>query len=147
MRGRKMLPDRNRLKMNADFDAVRDVLCRLFPPSGGMDDDSRAIAELVLAEVLNNVVEHAYGGTGGRIDLSFRRGNGCLIFRVADAGRPYPAGGVPSLTFPAPIHDTCEGGFGWGLVHALAERVVYRRVGGVNILVFRVSLNNGAAAA
>jgi serine/threonine-protein kinase RsbW len=139
-----MMPvDRNQLFLNADFAAVRDTLCRLFPQSADADQDSRAVAELVLAEVLNNVVEHAYGGAGGPIHLTLRQCHDCLSFRVADAGQPYPARGLPSGTVSA-VAVAQEGGFGWGLIRALATGVAYRRVGQMNVLVFRVALNNGA---
>lgn len=130
---------RNYLELNADHHAVRAVLGRLFPAC-----DAHPLAELVLAEVLNNVVEHAYDGQGGRIILSLRRGRGWLSVRVADRGRPYPGGTLPDDILPEP---DAEGGFGWGLIRALASGIAYRRAGEWNVLVFRVPLDNGAIAA
>ena len=138
--------DRNRLFLNADFGSVRDALGQLFPPADTLDEDSRAVAELVLAEVLNNVVEHAYGGAGGKIDLSLRRGAGWIAFRVADAGLPYPANALPVVRSD-PSGSLPEGGFGWGLIRALATGVAYRRAGRVNVLVFRVPVNSAPVAA
>lgn len=130
---------RKHLELNADNHSVRAVLGCLFPAC-----DGNAVAELVLAEVLNNVVEHAYCGQGGRIDLSLRRKGGCLSIRVADRGRPYSGGALPADVSPRP---DAEGGFGWGLIRALASGIAYRRVGPWNVLVFRVPLDNQAVAA
>lgn len=146
MRGLPMRCDRNRLFLNADFASVRDTLIRLFPPADVLDDDSRAVAELVLAEVLNNVVEHAYGGAGGRIDLSLRLGAGWIAFRVADAGMPYPANALPDARDEL-SGSLAEGGFGWGLIRALATGIAYRRAGRLNVLVFRIPVNISPLAA
>ena len=50
--------------------------------------DPAGKVELVLGEVLNNVVEHAYGGKlDGLIVLTCRTAGGGLVFDVRDAGQ------------------------------------------------------------
>lgn len=69
-----------RLVFDSDPLAVREALRRLAacPPLCLLDDDMRGTAEIVLAEALNNVVEHAYAGRRGKIELWLRLLPGAL---------------------------------------------------------------------
>ena len=100
--------------------------------------------ELVLAEILNNVVEHAYGAEPpGRIEISCNHGKNGLSFRVIDDGRAMPDGQAPlgvcsDVNVP---HDAMpEGGFGWFLIRNLTKDLKYNRVGHRNILSFRLQI-------
>lgn len=103
--------------------------------SGGPLGDS---LRLCLAEALNNVVSHAYGGVAGlpiRLWLVLR-GSGYDAV-VADGGRPMPGGAPPAgqVAFdPHRIETLPEGGFGWPVIRAEADRLSYRRRRGVNVL-------------
>jgi serine/threonine-protein kinase RsbW len=99
--------------------------------------------ELVLAEVLNNVAEHAYGDSGkGPIELTVTVHEGCIQCRVKDFGAPMPGGALP----PARRHsvkalalqDLPEGSFGWALIRDLTTDLNYQRVDGTNLLCFRI---------
>ncbi|PTE23528.1 ATP-binding protein [Cereibacter changlensis JA139] len=117
--------------------AVRAALRRLLdaPPLDGLDEEARWRAELVLAEVLNNVVVH--GQPRGRIVVRLRLEGEALAFRISDQGLPLPGGRLPKGVLQAP--DTLsEGGFGWPLIRALASDLEYRRAEGVNHLSFRI---------
>jgi anti-sigma regulatory factor (Ser/Thr protein kinase) len=83
-----------RLDFPADPMAVRHALGQMFAalPPDLLDEDSRGSAEIVMTEVLNNIVEHAYAGRAGRIGLALIAEPAGLVCTVTDRGRPMPAG-------------------------------------------------------
>ncbi len=125
--------------------AVRQALAAVMDGlSGiGLGPDGLATTELVLAEVLNNVAEHAYADDPfGLVELHVRRLPDRLRCRVIDAGKPMPGGLVPAgepLPVPGPVDALPEGGFGWFLIHTLATNLVYARRGGRNDLSFEIA--------
>ncbi|MDJ0821848.1 MAG: ATP-binding protein [Paracoccaceae bacterium] len=100
--------------------------------------------ELVLAEALNNVVEHAYREEpGGHIRLTLSCADGVVQADLRDCGTPLPQGRLPMGTpanLDVPLQDLPEGGFGWYMIRTLASRVTYRCDAGVNILELDVPL-------
>jgi len=101
--------------------------------------------ELVLAEVLNNIVEHAYGDSGeGRIDMSVSVHDSCIHCTVIDQGAPMPGGALPPGCRHDPtalaLQDLPEGSFGWSLIRDLTTGLDYRRSRGTNRLSFRIDL-------
>jgi serine/threonine-protein kinase RsbW len=120
--------------------AVRDALRRLLAaaPLCGLTQQDRSTAEIVLAEVLNNIVEHGYAGRPGDIAVTLIPGPGVIRVEVADDGAPMPGGTLPEgephdLTGNDPLP---EGGFGWYLIRVLTCGLEYRRVAGRNLLHF-----------
>lgn len=129
------------LTIQSDAASVRAALRHLFGTRrlGLLPDAERDSAELVLAEVLNNIVEHGQSGSGGSIELTIRqtvRGLECTVVdgSVRMPGNAAPAGQPPDLT----RGDLPEGGFGWHLIRLLATDLDYRRVGNQNQLSFRL---------
>lgn len=107
----------------------------------GLSPDDSGTAEIVLAEVLNNVVEHAYSRNSGEIEVSLRPAGRSLWCTIIDCGAEMPGSALPagqavSLTDT----DMPEGGFGWFLIRALACDLTYRRDRERNILSFRIAL-------
>ncbi|MGP3696863.1 ATP-binding protein [Rhodobacter sp. NSM] len=125
--------------------AVREALAsiRRSAPVCLLPDEDADAAEVVLAEVLNNCVEHAYAGARGEIEVSLELVRRWLFFEVSDLGRPMPGrclvvhGDVRSHAGVA----LPEGGFGWSMIRALAQDFSYRREGGRNRLMFRMRLD------
>lgn len=100
--------------------------------------------EIVLAEVLNNVAEHAYAGTApGAIVVHLEIDTAALVADITDFGRPMPARARPDRSNrtagPAP-HDLPEGGFGWHLIRQLTQDLRYHRTTRKNRLCFRLAL-------
>lgn len=99
--------------------------------------------ELVLAEVMNNIVEHAYEGiSDGTIDLVLKPKTNGLHCTLIDKGHQMPDGHIPigELTpHDCDICDLPEGGFGWFLIRDLARDLEYVRQGNKNVLTFRIS--------
>lgn len=135
-------PDCTHIVIPSDPMAVRQALCALFDHlmAGPMCQDARDAAQIVLAEALNNIVEHAYAQGPGEIEVMIEFSPLGLACRIIDAGLPMPGGTLPDGT-PATLgagHDLPEGGFGWHLIRSLSQDLNYRREGGRNMLSFRI---------
>lgn len=105
----------------------------------GLVDDVR----IVLAEILNNVEEHAYSGAPGNpVTVDLEIAGDCLHCVVEDRGSRFPSARLPGPDMPAANPATPEtlpeGGFGWPIVRKLTREVTYRREGGTNRLAFRL---------
>jgi serine/threonine-protein kinase RsbW len=112
------------------------------PAMGSLSDATRGNAELVLAEALNNIVEHAYDSEDGQIDVQLRWFADRICCNVVDAGLPMPNGDVPQ-GLAQPIggnQDLAEGGYGWFLIRALTTDLTYRRIDARNHLSFQLNI-------
>jgi serine/threonine-protein kinase RsbW len=110
------------------------------PCQPALEDDLRGTAEIVLAEVLNNIVEHAYADQAGDITLRLVRHDGEVHCTVSDTGAPMPGLCLPEGRFQ-PLKDLAdlpEGGFGWFLIRSLTEGLAYQRSKGLNSLSFQL---------
>lgn len=130
------------LSFEADPVAIRHALEGMLvsPPLSDLRGDDRSMAELVLAEVLNNVAEHAYGEAGGKVDVGLYPDAGGVRCLIVDQGRPMPGGQLPKGRLPdgadVALEDLPEGGFGWHLIRSLCSDLTYSRVDGQNRLSF-----------
>lgn len=121
--------------------AVRDSLAQMLaaPPLSDLPPPLRGMAELVLAEVLNNIAEHAYSAGPGPVSVTLTPVAGGTQCLVVDQGAAMPDGRVPVGNLPsatAAMEDLPEGGFGWHLIHSLTRDLSYRRTGPCNRLSF-----------
>lgn len=115
--------------------ALARVMTRL---AGRLSPERAGMVEIALAEVINNIVEHAYAGQdGGVIRLSAQMDGTLLRFEVCDDGAPLPGEALPPglpADLTVPRSHLPEGGFGWLLIHSVAGDVRYSRSGDVNRL-------------
>ena len=136
-----------RLVIPADSIAVRNALksacdTRLLR---SLSEDALGTAEIVLAEALNNIVEHAYASSTGQIEMSLRRSGQKLSVLITDQGNPMPEGKLPVGRLPDANEDGLpEGGFGWFLIRSLSEDLRYCRSDGQNHLSFRLDTGEDA---
>lgn len=135
-----------RLDLLADPLAVRAALATLLadPLLAQLDTDLRDRTELLLAEVLNNIVEHAYGGQPGPIRLRLHQSALGLHVMAEDEGQPMPAHCLPPGALPPLQGDLPEGGFGWYLIRSLATALSYDRSRHGNRLSLLVPVNDPA---
>lgn len=128
--------------------AVRDALRRAVARfARQLSEEDAGTLELVLAEALNNIAEHAYAGCApGPVTLTLRRCGNALDGVIEDEGRALPGGSLPAGRMQ-PVADRpadlAEGGWGWALIRALAQDIRYRRDAGGNRLTFRILLGAG----
>lgn len=99
--------------------------------------------ELIVAEVLNNIVDHAFDDhphPGSiRVHGSYQP-NG-LKFCFTDLGKPMPHSALRASLDAIPCLDPStlpEGGFGMGLIKLLTDRLDYSRTGSLNCLTMRI---------
>ena len=122
-------------------DALEHVLATLAPLN--LDVEETGTVELVMAEVLNNIVEHAYADRpeGGPVHVRCSKTQDGLTVFIKDAGKMMPDGKLPTGTLASlevELDDLPEGGFGWFLIQNLAKDVTYERVGNQNVLKMRI---------
>lgn len=99
----------------------------------------QSTVEIVLAEVLNNIGEHAYADTPGKIEIEIQITSSHLLCRFVDTGLPMPNCTLPAGNLPIFDNDDLpEGGFGWHLIRSLSRDLVYLREGERNLLTLRV---------
>ncbi len=131
------MPHTAQILMTSDPHSVRDGLRHALEtaPLARLSSEDRSTAEIVLAEVLNNVVEHAYALHPGEIRLCLSVDGGQLHCVIEDEGRPMPGGQPPAGILPE-AETLPEGGFGWHLIRTLSAGLDYRRDGQTNRLSF-----------
>lgn len=121
--------------------AVRDGLAQLMTCLAplSLTTEEAGTVELVMAEALNNVVEHALAATTTQTAIQLRGSHSAAGLRltVIDQGAPMPKGQAPQENAPdvdVDMSDMPEGGFGWFMIHTLAQKVHYSRIGNANHL-------------
>ena len=128
----------------SDPNSVRDALERLFRSlrAVGLTQSEQADVEIVLAEAMNNIVEHAYRGSRyGWLRLRTDLFPDCLLCRIEDGGEPMPNLEIPAASqqdLGVELADLPEGGFGWFMIRELTTELSYSRTGNLNRLAFTV---------
>ena len=137
-----------RLTIPGDPMAVRAGLRSLFDTIllRGLTAEDRSAAEIVLAEALNNIVEHAYSNSHGDIDITLQLRKTELICTSVDTGKPMPDNTLPDghLSPLGAVKDLPEGGFGWHVIRTLSKDLHYQRQDGRNQLSFRLDTTQPA---
>jgi serine/threonine-protein kinase RsbW len=124
---------------------VRDALVRLIDrlARAGLEDEGRIEAELVLAEAMNNIVEHAYrSAADGWIRLEVDLAEDRVHVRLEDGGAAMPGLAPPPgepHDLDVPLRELPEGGFGWVMIRRLATDLAYERLPGRNRLCFAIT--------
>lgn len=134
----------------SDPDAVRLALKDICDDltARAVHGDLCSRVELVLAEVLNNIVEHANcDQPGAPITLHLvvmpSPEQNEISFTIIDNGLPMPGLALPERG--APVLDASdpetlpEGGFGWGLIRELTATLSYQRLPSQNRLSFTIA--------
>ncbi|MEM8632811.1 MAG: ATP-binding protein [Pseudomonadota bacterium] len=126
--------------------AVRTALerARAWLCQHGREMEDLGTGALVLAEALNNIVEHALADTpGSQVNVILAFADRGLSVRLTDTGVPMPQGELPLgrlRTEFSGIDDLPEGGFGWFLIRDLTHDLAYQREDGRNVLTFRLAV-------
>jgi serine/threonine-protein kinase RsbW len=139
------------LRVHARNRSIREALAEVRARLARMNlmEEELTTVEVVLAEVMNNVAEHAYAWRrDGEMVLGLRMTAEGLAISVTDDGLPMPNAELPfgeRLDPTLPLDDMPEGGFGWLIIRQLAREVTYRRHQDVNQLSFRIAVGQRPA--
>lgn len=102
--------------------------------------------EIVLAEVLNNIVEHGYQASNlGSILVSVLCNDDMISLETRDYGVPMPGLTPPDPeqeALPMAVEDLPEGGFGWFFIRTLSSHMECRRSGKQNIFCVQIPVNH-----
>ncbi len=137
-------PEQIALALESTAISVRDGLDRIVrhPKLAGLGEEAIGTLWTVLAEVLNNVVEHAYADYPGAIGVRLWRDGTSVAVEVTDRGLPMPGLKLPEGCLPLSeqppecFGDLPEGSYGWYLIRALTDRLAYHRTADGNRLRF-----------
>lgn len=135
--------------LNADPMVVRDTLSDMRQRfAQNVSDDALGRLELVMAELMNNVAEHAPIAASAQpsgigkvpvIHLCIVRHKAGLACALTDDGVSLPDSCVLPRKLPPLIADDLpEGGFGWFLVQNLTQALCYYRESSRNYLAFNI---------
>jgi serine/threonine-protein kinase RsbW len=117
-------------EMNLFVDCDRLAIVRNFVAQVGRDLglDSRTIDDIKLAvdEACTNIVEHAYGGQGGQIEIEIKSIDGGVQVTIHDWGAAFDPQAVPSPDVTAPLEHRPLGGLGLYLMRQMMDRVDFQ---------------------
>jgi len=135
-------PDTVRFMLPSDPASIRAGLTTLFALDllRPLTEESLGTVQIVLAEALNNVVEHAYVSFPGKIEVWVTLRDGFMFIRLLDDGLPMPGGTVPGDK-RIRSDDLPEGGFGWHMIRTLSHDLTYQRDGTRNLLSFCIGVD------
>jgi serine/threonine-protein kinase RsbW len=129
------------LSVRCGLQSIRSGIERL-----QLSDDALSTIELVIAEVLNNIVEHAYKGPAkGMIEVDLMFEDSSIHCTITDDGDPMPNGQLPDgapRDLTGDLADLPEGGFGWFLIRQLTTNLHYGRQDNRNVLTCRIMVEN-----
>jgi anti-sigma regulatory factor (Ser/Thr protein kinase) len=131
------------LRVTADLSNLPAVREHVHESAGraGLPDGSDLKIDLVIEEVLVNIVNHAYRGDGGplEVECAVRDGAFCCIFR--DWGPPFNPLEADAPDVGQPLDDRPIGGLGIFLAITMPDTCSYMRRDDVNELTFCFSLS------
>lgn len=113
----------------------------------GLPESRANDVQIVLAEAVNNVVEHAYvDALPGDVRIQCNLNKKQLWIIIHDDGGPLPEGKLPAgnpVDLSAPTEELPEGGFGWFLIRELTSEIQYIREGDNNQLSLCFEIDTG----
>lgn len=79
--------------------------------------------QLAVEEACANVLEHAYAGKGGEIQIRFETRERDAVVTLWDHGRPFDPGGVVAPNLKLPLAKRPIGGLGLYLMYQLMDEI------------------------
>ncbi len=141
MRGRRTI----HLSVEADFPSVRllAAACHGVLAEWGLSEDRRSLLELAVVEAATNVVRHAYGGRGGRVEVELTREGSEIALSVLDTGVSFDPTRVPPPREPDPRDPATwpEGGMGLPIIRAACDELRYLSEAGRNRLTLHLRVD------
>ena len=111
----------------------------------GMGEAQVKRIELALEEATINIINYAYGGQGGKLELCCTPLQGGLEFSLVDEGLPFNPLEAPGPEVVTDVASQKIGGMGIHLIRGLTDELSYRREGERNVLTLRFLRKSGDA--
>ncbi|MFH0754014.1 MAG: SpoIIE family protein phosphatase [Candidatus Omnitrophota bacterium] len=90
--------------------------------------------QLACEEALVNVINYAYPGSEGDLEIITENKETCLEIVIIDAGIPFDPLSLPAPDIRAPMEERRIGGLGVFMIREIMDEVIYRRDGNHNVL-------------
>ncbi len=91
----------------------------------GVDPSAQFDLELAVEEACTNVIEHAYEGRGGELEVCFETRDADVCVTVRDWGRPFDPNHVARPDVSQPLEERQVGGLGLYLMEMLMDEVKF----------------------
>jgi len=91
----------------------------------GVDPAARFDLTLAVEEACSNVIEHAYGAKGGKLEMRYETRDRDVIITLHDHGRPFNPKTVARPDTVAPLEKRPIGGLGLHLMYELMDEVTF----------------------
>lgn len=116
------------LRLSAKLSEIASVHSFVAQIGRSQDLDERSLytLHLVLEEACTNVIEHAYQGQGGPMEISLEMLEDRVRVIVRDWGVPFEPDEVPIPDVIAPLEDRPLGGLGVYLLREMMDDVCYQ---------------------
>jgi anti-sigma regulatory factor (Ser/Thr protein kinase) len=114
-----------KLGLHADLSDLATIRDFVAAAARELDLDDRTLYDLQLAtdEACTNVIQHAYGGQGGKIEVTVEPVTEGVRIIVRDWGAPFDPEAVPPPVLTAPLELRPLGGLGLFLIRQTMDRV------------------------
>ncbi len=90
-----------------------------------LDDQTLYTLHTVVGEACTNVIEHAYAGQGGPMEITLETQDDCVRVTIRDWGTTFDPAKVPIPDVTAPLERRPLGGLGVYLLHQMMDDVQY----------------------
>ncbi len=91
----------------------------------GVDPDARFDLQLAVEEACTNVIEHAYRGQGGTLEVCFEARGRDVVITLRDHGQAFNPSEVPQPDLNQPLEERDIGGLGLHLMNQLMDEVQF----------------------
>ena len=106
-----------------------------------LGEDLQFKIRLCSEEAVVNVVNYAYEGGNGFLDIETEAAEGCFILKLKDAGTPFDPLSAPEPDITLAADEREIGGLGIFLCKQMMDEVHYAYEGGCNILTMKIRTN------
>ncbi len=89
----------------------------------GVDPDARFDLQLAGEEACTTIIEHAYGGRGGTLEVCFEARGRDVVITLRDSGEPFDPSDVSQPDLNQPLEEREIGGLGLHLMNQLMDEV------------------------
>ncbi|MFN8484591.1 MAG: anti-sigma factor antagonist [Anaerolineae bacterium] len=92
----------------------------------GLTEQEAYYAQMAVDEAVTNVIEHAYRGGEGPIEIIVERRSDTFVVTIRNQGDPFDPTSVPEPNVDAPLDEREPGGLGLFFMRRLMDNVTFR---------------------